>query len=98
MHQKFQKLRDAPALGNHTPSQLLADLSCILGTIHQLKDTSTWFLKTEFRQRLPANVRAILSAFYSMPLIDLAEMAIQLCSMNALQPLLLLLQMMSLLS
>ena len=34
MHQKFQKLQDVPALGDCTPSELLADLSSILKTIH----------------------------------------------------------------
>ena len=51
------------------------DLSSILGNIHQLDDTSTWFLKTELLQRLPADVCVILSAFHSKPLIDLAKMA-----------------------
>ena len=63
------------ALGDRTSSQPLADLSSILGTTHQLDHTSTWFLKTDFLQRLPANVHTILSAFHSKPLIDLTKKA-----------------------
>ena len=75
LHQKFQKLSDAPAMGDRTPSQLLADLTSILGHPYELDDTATWLLRTEFLQRLPANARTILSAFSSQSLQDLAQKA-----------------------
>ena len=60
-------------MGDRTPTQLLCDLKRIMGTYNPHNETITWFLKTEFLNRLPANVQSILAAFDSHPLEEIAK-------------------------
>ena len=70
---RLNRLRDSPPMGDRTPTQLLCDLKRIMGTCNPHDETITWFLKTKFLNRLPANVKSILAAFDSHPLEEIAK-------------------------
>ena len=75
LHTKFNLLRSSPPLGDRTPAQLLYDMKRIIGNYDPTDATVTWFLKTEFLNRMPAHIKPILAAFESQPLDEIAKIA-----------------------
>ena len=76
LHQRYEQLCNAPALGDRRPSQMLFDLKRILGPHELSKDqTAEWFLRTQFLSRLPTDVQHILAAFQNASIEELAKTA-----------------------
>ena len=63
LHKRFTQVHNAPPLGDRSPTQLLYDLTNILGIIDPQDETLNRFLQTEFMNRLPSNIQFILAAF-----------------------------------
>ena len=84
LHKRLTQLRNAPLLGDCSPTQLIYDLKNILGTIDSQDKTLNWFLRTEFMNRLSSNIQFILAAFPFKSVEELAPIVDSLMQIDKL--------------